>query len=90
MNQTPKHDAVEIVSLITYVGGENVTSAKRRSTWQHTNVTSNGFPKMWTNPRKNASLAVGTRPFTEPKPDDPDTRGLVEREPPLRMRTMRR
>ena len=28
---------------------------------------------------------VGSRPFTEPAPDDPDTRVLVEREPPLQV-----
>ena len=28
---------------------------------------------------------VGTRPFTEPEPDDPDTRVFVEREPPLQV-----
>ena len=28
---------------------------------------------------------VGTRPFTEPEPDDPDTRVLVEREPRLQV-----
>ena len=28
---------------------------------------------------------VGTRPFTEPEPNDPDTRVLVERDPPLQV-----
>ena len=28
---------------------------------------------------------VGTRPFTEPEPDDPDTRVFVERDPPLQV-----
>ena len=28
---------------------------------------------------------VGTRPFTEPEPDDPDTRVFVEQEPPLQV-----
>ena len=28
---------------------------------------------------------MGSRPFTEPAPDDPDTRVLVEREPPLQV-----
>ena len=28
---------------------------------------------------------VGTHPFTEPEPDDPDTRVFVEREPPLQV-----
>ena len=28
---------------------------------------------------------VGTRPFTEPEPDDPDTRVFVEREPALQV-----
>lgn len=37
-------------------------------------------------PKKRVSRdEVGTRPFEEPEPDDPDTRVLVEREPPLQV-----
>ena len=38
-------------------------------------------PKMKCVPRNE----VRTRPFTEPEPDDPDTRVFVEREPPLQV-----
>ena len=82
-NQTPGHD----VETNTYAGGGECHICEKKVHLATHQCYIQRLKQDVDDPKtKRVSRdEVGTRPFTEPEPDDPDTRVLVEREPPLQV-----